>query len=42
VAEQVVLVLADPCDVAIRSEQDRWRVQFRADVRDAVNPIRPS
>jgi hypothetical protein len=42
VAEQVVLVFADPCDVAVRSEQDRRRVQFPADVRDVVDPIRPS
>src|SRR4051812_46748513 len=42
VAEQVVLIFADPCDVAVGSEQDRGRVQFPADVRDAVDPIRPS
>jgi hypothetical protein len=42
VAEQVVLVFADPCDVTVRPEQDRGRVQFPADVRDVADPIRPS
>ena len=42
VAEQVVLVLADPGDVAVRPEQDRGRVQLLADVHDVIDPIRPS
>ena len=41
-AEQVLLIVADPRDVPIGSQQHGRRVEVVADVREVVDALRPS
>ena len=42
VVVQVVLVLADPGDVAVRAEQKGWDIQWRSGIGDDIDKVRPS
>ena len=39
---QVLLILADPGDVAVGAEQETRNVQCRSGIREVVDPVRPA
>src|SRR5689334_19792745 len=41
-AEQILLIVAGPCHVAVRPQQRGGHVQFPADVGDVVDPVCPA
>lgn len=39
VVVQVLLIVADPGDVAVGAQQDAWNIQYRCGIREVIDPV---